>query len=80
MAHQAALDLMQSAWATRRDSLEATVPDRRAALTAAREDLTKVAAMLRDEGSAVSYAHALHLRAHVEMDLGHEHPALVVGG
>lgn len=32
--------------------------------------------MLRDEGPRVSYAHALHLRAHVEMDLGDEHQAL----
>lgn len=70
MTNRLALDLMESAWAARRASFDATETDRREALTAARGELITAATMLRDHGPPDSYAHALHLRAHVELDLG----------
>ena len=68
-------ELMESAWATRRASFDLPDSERCAAINAARKDLERAADMLRSANQEVSYAHALHLRAHVELDVGEEERA-----
>ncbi len=72
MANEEALELMRSAWATRRASFDAAPAERLALMTRAKQDLTTAVAMCRDRGSPVSHAQAVHLLANVELDLGHE--------
>lgn len=64
------LELMESAWAARRASFDLSDAERRAAVEAVRTDLDRAATMLRGRDEGVLYAHALHLRAHVELDVG----------
>ena len=67
---------MQSAWARRRASLDAPPDEARAALTRAREELSEAVRILGEGGGPVSYAHAVHLLANVELDSGDEAQAL----
>ncbi len=69
---------MRSAWATRRSSFDASPDERRAALIQAKRDLTTAAELCRGAGPPVSYAHAIHLLANVELDLGREEYALLL--
>ena len=65
-------ELMESAWAARRSSFDMPEPEQSAAVDAVRKDLERAAEMLRNANQDVPYAHALHLRAHVELDVGEE--------
>ncbi len=76
MADQKALELMRRAWAARRALLNASPVEKKAGLTQVKQGLTTAAAMCRDQGESVDYAQAVHLLAHVELDLGHEYRAL----
>jgi tetratricopeptide (TPR) repeat protein len=78
MANSQAQRLMQQAWATRRSAFEADPRDRLAALARAHEDLSAAADICRREGPLVSYAHAIHLLANLEVDLGNEEKALAL--
>jgi len=69
-------ELMRSAWAKRRASFDAPPEEKLALLTRAQVDLTSAATMCRDQASPVSHAHAIHLLANVEVDLGHQERAL----
>lgn len=75
MADQKAHELMQTAWALRRASLEAGPAEQRAGLTEAKQQLTIAVSRCRDQGPSVEYAQAIHLLANVELDLGHEEQA-----
>ncbi|NNF14257.1 MAG: hypothetical protein HKN72_13585 [Gemmatimonadetes bacterium] len=66
----AALEILESAWSARRASFELPEGEQRAALASVRADLDRAADTLRNAGQVVHYAHALHLGAHVAMDVG----------
>ena len=70
MACEEALELMRSAWATRRASFDAGPAEKLVLMTQAKQDLAKAVAMCRDRGSPVSQAQAVHLLANVELDTG----------
>ena len=72
MANEEALELMRSAWATRRASFDAAPAEKRALMTRAKKDLATAVEMCREGGSPVSHAQAVHLLANVELDMGHE--------
>ena len=76
MSEEKAQSLMRSAWTKRRKSFDASASERESALADAREELTTAVALLGEGGSPVSFAHALHLLANVEVDLGHEDRAM----
>jgi len=67
-----ATELMRSAWATRRASLEAVPAERRTGLARAKRELATAASICHDQGRSVDYAQAVHLLAHVELGLGDE--------
>ena len=72
MGNEEAHELMRSAWAARRASLDAAPAEQLALITQAKQDLASAVAMCRDRGSPVSHAQALHLLANVEHDIGQE--------
>lgn len=76
MASEAADELMQSAWATRRAALDAPGPERRRLFTEAKNALTRALALCREDGSPLPLAQALHLLANLEVDLGQRDAAL----
>jgi len=65
-----ALEIVESAWSARRAAFDLPVVEQRAALAAVREELERAADMLRNTNQTGHYAHALHLSAHVAMDVG----------
>ena len=75
MSDQDAHELMRSAWAIRRASLEAAPAEQKAGLTQAKQHLSTAATLGRDHGLQVDYAQAVHLLANVELDLGHKDEA-----
>jgi tetratricopeptide (TPR) repeat protein len=62
-------ELMESAWAKRRSSVDLEEPEREAALISVLDDLASAAALLRSRDQPVAYAQALHLQAHIAWDL-----------
>lgn len=62
--------MLESAWSARRASFDLPENEQRAALESVRDDLERAADMLRDSDHVALYAHALHLGAHVAMDVG----------
>lgn len=78
MTNQEAERLMRSAWTMRGSSFGAAPEERQALLDQAYQDLKTAADMCRAEGPSVSYAHAIHLLANVELDLGAEREALAL--
>ncbi len=72
MTSEEALELMRSAWATRRASFDAAPAEKLGLMTQAKRDLATAVAMCRDHGSPVSHAQAVHLLANVELDMGNE--------
>ncbi len=72
MANEQAIELMQSAWATRRASFDAAPAEKLVLITQAKRELDTAVAMCRDQGSPVLHAQAVHLLANVELDMGHE--------
>ena len=70
MANREAIDLMRSAWVTRRSSFEADPEKQMTLMTKAKDDLLTAVALCRDSGTPVELAQALHLLANVEHDMG----------
>lgn len=70
MGEQAALDMLESAWSDRRRAFDLPDDEQGPALAAVREELERVAGMLRGTERTDHFAHALHLSAHLAMDLG----------
>ena len=75
MAIEEALELMRSAWATRRASFDAEPAAKLELLTQAKQALTRAVAICRVEGPPSTRAEALHLLANLELELEHEEPA-----
>ena len=75
MSEETAIELMRSAWAIRRESFDASPEEAHAALDRARLELNEAIDLLSEEDSPVSYAHAVHLLAHIELDAGDEERA-----
>ena len=65
----AAREILDSAWSARRAAFELPEGAQREALASVRDDLTRAAGLLRSTDRTVDYAHALHLGAHVAMDV-----------
>jgi len=78
MSEDKARGLMRSAWTKRRESFDASTGERQSALAEARAELTAAVGLLREDGSRVSYAQAVHLLANVELDLGREDRAMAL--
>lgn len=70
MSEQAALDMLESAWKARRRAFDLPDDEQGAALAAVREEMERAAGSLRGTEARDHYARALHLGAHVAMDLG----------
>ncbi len=78
MANEEARELMRKAWAVRRASLNADPAEMKVGLARARRYLTTAVSMCRDQSPLTDYAQAIHLLAHVELDLGDEDRALTL--
>ena len=75
MDERSPFELMESAWAARRAAFDLSGPERLQVLREAGVDLGHAAEMLRDTSQEVPYAHALHLRAQIELELGEQERA-----
>lgn len=70
MSDQTAMEILESAWAARRQALELPEIEQRSALASVRAEIHRAMGMLEGTDRVVQYAHALHFGAHVAMDLG----------
>jgi tetratricopeptide (TPR) repeat protein len=70
MTDDEATELMRSAWATRRASLDAAPDEKSELLTQAWHELERATELCRVQGAIVPLAQAVHLSANVAVDLG----------
>lgn len=68
--HPSTRELLALAWDQRRAAFDFPDPKRTEALAAVRLDLKRATALLGASADPVDTAHALHLQAHLETDLG----------